>query len=131
MLGYEDLSKDTKATLGLLDIADLREVAKKLLYETKLEQKDVDFIKGFVTSRDPAEGPCVEDRKKKVMEEYSDSVFCGRTAAEPPVRGPLGESEIILKSGVTPTKQRAFSIAGERIAAWIRLTDQLLLDGKI
>ena len=65
------------------------------------------------------------------MEDYSDSVFCGRTTGEPPVRGPLGEAEIILKSGVTPTKQRAFSIAGERRAAWIRLTDQLLLDGKI
>ena len=49
----------------------------------------------------------------------------------PPVRGPLGEAEIIFKSGVTPTMQRAFSIAGERRAAWIRLTDQLLLDGKI
>ena len=58
-------------------------------------------------------------------------MFSGRTTGDPTVRCPLGEAEIILKPGANPVKQRPFAITGERRAAWVKLTDQLLRDGKI
>ena len=36
-----------------------------------------------------------------------------------------------MKPGVTPSKQRAFSITGERRHAWIKLIHHLILEGKI
>jgi hypothetical protein len=47
------------------------------------------------------------------------------------VRGTFGEAKVVLKPGVVPIKQRPYQMAGDRRAAWYRLTDQLLEDGNI
>ncbi len=47
------------------------------------------------------------------------------------IRGPHGEAEIILKSDAIPVKQRMFQIQGERKAAWVKQTDEIIEDGKI
>ena len=49
----------------------------------------------------------------------------------PPVRGEYGEAEILLKSGAIPLKQRPYQMSGERRAAWVTLTDQLIAEGKL
>ena len=49
----------------------------------------------------------------------------------PPKRGIFGEAEVILKPGAVPVKQRAYQMIGERRDAWVKLTDQLIADGKI
>ncbi len=41
------------------------------------------------------------------------------------------KAKIILKSDAVPVKQRMFQIQGERKAAWIKLTDEIIEDGKI
>ncbi len=57
--------------------------------------------------------------------DYAGSVFQDRTGGNPPIRGPHGEAEIILKAGAIPVKQRMFQIQGERRAAWVQLTDEM------
>jgi len=47
------------------------------------------------------------------------------------VRGQFGEAEIHLKPGVIPVKQRPYQMTGERRAAWVSLTNQLIADGKL
>ena len=114
-----------------LSYADLEIIAQHLMDENIDEDKDIAFIKGFVQSRNPMEGPCIDDLRQRVLRDYQPTVFSGKTTGNPPVRGPHCEAEIILKPGAVPTKQRAFTIAGERRAAWVKLIDQLLEDGKI
>jgi hypothetical protein len=109
----------------------LAEIALQLLPDLGVECKNVDFIKGFVTSADPLPGSRVDELRAKILAEFSTTVFSGKTTGDPPIRGPLGVAEIILKSNVTPCKQRQFTITGERRDAWIRLIDQLILEGKI
>ena len=92
---------------------------------------DVNYIKGFVQSGEPIQGPQVETLRSQILSDYASTVFLGRTSGNPPKRGPLGEAEIILKPDVVPTKQRPFQMVGERRAAWVKLTDQLIQDGKI
>ena len=82
-------------------------------------------------TRDPITNEKVEEKRQKILEDYKSSVFSGKTTGSPPVRGPLGEAEVILKPGAKPVKQKAFAISGERRDAWIRLIDQLVKDGKI
>ena len=48
-----------------LNFGDLTEIASQFCKE---ENKEVDFVKGFVTSRDPLEGTSVEERRNKVFQ---------------------------------------------------------------
>ena len=48
-----------------------------------------------------------------------------------PIRGPHGEAIIELKANAKPVKQRMFQIHGERRSAWVKLTDEIIRDGKI
>ena len=41
------------------------------------------------------------------------------------------EAEIILKPGTVPIAQRPYQMSGERRAAWVKLTEDLIRDGKI
>ena len=93
--------------------------------------KHVNFVKGFVQARDHLEGTKVEALRQKILKDYSSTVFCGKTTGSPPIRGEFGEAEINLQPGVIPVKQRPFQMTGERRAAWVSLTDQLIKDGKI
>ena len=104
---------------------------EKLAWRMVQEEVEIDFIKGFVASRDVKMGECVEEIRKQLLTEYADSVFVGKTGGSPPVRGPYGEAEIILKPGAVPVKQRPYQMTGERRAAWVALTDQLIADGKL
>lgn len=106
---------------------DLEPLAWRLVREGV----NVNFIKGFVSSREAMTGDRIEELRKNILGEYSDTVFCGSTGGDPPVRGPYGEAEIILKPGATPIKQRPYQMTGERRAAWVTLTDQLIKDVKI
>jgi len=63
-------------------------------------QKDwaeVNFIKGFIQARDEVEGSQVEILRQKALEDYKDSVFCGKTGGNPPIRGDFGETEMNFK----------------------------------
>ena len=63
------------------------------------EKMEDDFIKAFVATRDVRSGNEVKEIRKQLVTEYADSVFVGRTGGSPPIRGPYGEAEIILKPG--------------------------------
>ncbi len=69
--------------------------------------------------------------RQKLLEDYAGSVFEDRTRGNHPIRGPHGGAEIILKAGAIPVKQRMFQIQGERRAAWVKLTDEIIWDDKI
>ena len=55
----------------------------------------------------------------------------GKLPGNPPVRGPYGEAEIVVRQGAIPVKQRAYQLHGDRRAGWIEATDQLIADDKI
>ena len=114
------------------DCEDLsgEELDELAMYLLEIEA-EVGYIKGFVGSRDPITGPSVEDRRKAILHDFASTVFAGKTGGDPPIRGPLGEAEVQLKPGARPVKQRAYAITGERRAAWEKLINQLLEDGKI
>jgi len=72
-------------------------------------------VGNIIIAKDLLEGnPQVEELKKKIIDEYRDTVFKDEVWADPPVRHPLGFAEIKLKPGVVPIKQRPFTLAGER-----------------
>ena len=89
------------------------------------------FVESIVQADRPEEGDDVEDIRRRIIEDYKDSVFSNQHVANPPVRGPFGEATIEVKPGVTPVKQRPFRIQGERLEAWTRLIDKLIADGKL
>jgi len=92
---------------------------------------EVRFVKGVVEARDPIVTPGVEERRQRLLAEFADTVFSGKMTGDPPVRGPHGEAEIILKPGAVPVKQRPFMITGERRAAWTALTDEIEVQGLV
>ena len=106
---------------------DLECVAQELIKE----KVDVNYIRGFVQSRDEVQGASVEELRKSIIQEYASTVFCGKTTGSPPKRGEYGEAEIILKPGAVPVKQRPYQMTGERRVAWMKLTDLLIEDGKL
>ncbi len=79
----------------------------------------------MVEARDPYDSPDVDAIRQKLLEDYAGSVFQDRTGGNTPIRGPHGETEIILKAGAVPVKQRMFQIQGERRPAWVKLTDEI------
>ena len=129
----DPMDMDAKLAEEILQCSniELAEIAANLLPQLKVECVGIDFIKGFVGSKDPVEGGNVDDLRAKIVGDYKGTVFSGKTTGDPPIRGPLGEAEIIIKPGSVPSKQRAFSITGERRDAWVRLIDDLIKEGKI
>ena len=92
---------------------------------------DIQFIKGAIEARDPMTSPDIETLRDKIHQDYLDIVFCGITGGSPPIRGPFGEAVIKIKPDAVPVKHRAFHIVGERKDAWVKLTDEILREGKI
>ena len=72
-----------------LSDSDLQDLAHTL----HQDWADINFIRGFIQGRDEVEGTNVEVLRKKVMEDYKDTVFSGRTTGNPPIRGEFGEAE--------------------------------------
>ena len=68
---------------------DLDTIAQEL----QREEAEIRFIKGFVKSRDKMEGSTVEELRKKIMEDYASSVFCGRTTGNSQKEGNLGKQK--------------------------------------
>ena len=66
--------------------------------------------------------------RKTLLAEYADTVFDTHTTGDPKVSVPNGLAEIILKPNARPVKQKMFQIQGERRAAWIAFTDQVIAD---
>jgi hypothetical protein len=91
----------------------------------------ISLTKGVVEARDPHDSPEVDAIRQKLLEDYAGSVFQDRTGGNPPIRGPHGEAEILVKIGAIPVKQWMFQIQGERRAAWAKLTDEIIRDDKI
>ena len=57
---------------------------QSLAWRLVREAVHVDFIKGFVSSRDAMTGDRIEELRKSILQEYSDSVFCWSTGGNPP-----------------------------------------------
>ena len=87
---------------------ELAEIAAHLLPELEVKCVGIDFIKGFVGSKDPLKSANADDLRTKILQDYKSTVFSGKTTGNPPIRGPLGQAEIIIKQGAIPVKQRAF-----------------------
>ena len=107
--------------------SDLQEVADHMFHH----DVDINFIKGFVHTNHPMDTMEVGTLKQKILDDYASTVFTGHTTGNPPKRGAFSEAEIILRPGAVPVKQRPYQMTGERRAAWVKLTDQLIHDGKI
>ena len=73
-----------------LEEPDLQCIAQAL----KEPEADIAFVKGFVQSRDEAQGSLVDTLREQVLRDYADTVFCGKTTGDPPKRGDFGEAEI-------------------------------------
>lgn len=108
---------------------ELAEIAKRL--DPEELDFSVSFIKGAIEARDPYETDHVLGLRAKILADFAGTVFDTQTGGDPPVRGPYGEAEIILKPGAIPVKQKMFQIQGERKDAWIRLTGEIVKSGKI
>ena len=89
------------------------------------------FVRGVVEAREPNLEAGVEERRSRILEEFSTTVFSAKITGGPPVRGPFGETVINLKPGAVPVRQRPFQIVGERRTAWLKLTDELVENGLI
>ena len=89
------------------------------------------MVKGAIEARDPYETPAVEKARKRLLEGYAGSVFQTRVEGDHLIRGPHGEAEIFLTRDAVPVKQRMFKIQVERKAAWVKLTDKIIEDGKV
>ena len=89
------------------------------------------FIRGFVDTGEPLLGPRVDKLRQSILVDFADSFFSGNTTGSPPKRGKFGEAEILLHPCTVPVHQRPYQMVGERRAAWVTLTDQLIADGKI
>ena len=119
--------------LGMLPVedhlsnGDIEDLARAI----KDSQAGVSFVRGFVDTGDPLKGPDVDELRKRILEDYALTIFAGRTTGNPPKRGDFGEAEILLKPNAVPVKQRPYPLVGDRRAAWTKLIDQLVADGKI
>ena len=95
------------------------------------EEGELQFARSVVIGSDPVEDEKVDAIKKKIMEDYSQSVFRSCLGKMPPVRGPLGEATIEIKPDRVSVKQIPFRLAGERREALRKLIKDLLEEGKI
>ena len=68
----------------------------------------------YVSTDGPVSTPLSEELRKKLMEEYADTVFRAEIYPDAPERVPGGIHTIKLKGGVTPVYQHPFHLAGER-----------------
>jgi hypothetical protein len=110
----------------------MEEEEMKVIAEALLPNEGaIQFIKGAVEARDPIEDERVEKKRDALQKEFESTVFKGVTGGNPPIRGPFGEAVIKLKPDAIPIKHRPFHIVGERKAAWVRLTDEILEAEKI
>ena len=116
-----------------LDDDDLEEIAQHVQnpHLSNRKKKKIEYVKGFIEARDPCNTQKVDLIRKTLLAEYAGTVFDTHTTGDPKVRGPHGLAEIILKPNARPVKQKMFQIQGERRAAWIALTDQIIADGKV
>ena len=48
----------------------------------------IDFIKGFVGTRDPLIGGDIDSLRQRVLEDYKSTVFSGKTTGNPPLEDP-------------------------------------------
>jgi hypothetical protein len=116
-----------------LDDDDLEEIAQHVQnpHLSNRKKKRIEYVKGFIEARDPCNTQKVDLFRKTLLAEYAGTVFDTHTTGDPKVRGTHGLAEIILKPKSRPVKQKMFQIQGERRAAWIILTDQIIADGKV
>ena len=112
-----------------LEDEELLEIVRHTDWEKPNSQ--INFIKGAIEARDPHGSEKVENARTRLFSDYTGTVFDTKTGGDPPVRGPYGEAEIILKPDARPVKQKMFHIQGERRSAWVKLTDEIIKDGKI
>ena len=115
------------ASRDLLDQADVEEIVNT----AQLPQKNICYIRGFVDSDRPLDGPEVELMKENIRRDFAGDVFSEKFKGMPPKRGIFGEAEILIEPGTVPVKQRAFQMVGDRRTAWVTLTDQLISESKI
>ena len=79
---YQEQLKD-ESTFDWCDDLDRMEVALHFI-EDDVDEKDIGFIKGFVSSRDPVGNPSIGSRRQKILDDYKHTVFCGKTDGNPP-----------------------------------------------
>ena len=87
-------------------------------------------VHNIIECKDLLEGnPQAEEIKKKIVEEYTGSVFRDEIWPDPPERGPFGLAKLQIKPGVVPVKQRPFVLIGERREALTKLVTQFEKQG--
>ena len=86
---------------------------------------------GVVETQDLVSNPVVDGLRERLFADYGHDILSGKLIPDPSIRGPYGEAEILVKPGATPVKHRPFQLQGDRRAAWVTATDQLVQDGKI
>ena len=51
------------------------------------------FVKNAIEARDPDDSPHVQELREKVLQEFAETVFCGKISGDPPIRGPSGKQK--------------------------------------
>ena len=77
----------------------------------------------------PKSGSEFDEMRKRIMEDFKESVFRTSLGRTPPVRVPFGEATIEIKPGIAPVKQRPFQVVGERRDAMVKLIEKLEEEG--
>ena len=102
----------------------------EIIHNLTIPFGNISYVRGFIETGESVQSTLADQLRTNILEDYKDSVFSNKTTGNPPKRGIYGEAEIVLKPGAVPVRQRAYQMAGERRTAWIKLTDQLIADGK-
>jgi len=73
----------------------------------------------------------VEELRKKIYEDYEGSVLDTKVPRDPPSRGPFGTAHIYLKPGAQPTRQKVYTMFGEKLEAHTKVTQEWVDNGYI
>ena len=73
----------------------------------------------------------VEELRKKIFADYEGKVLDNRVPRDPPNRGPFGTAHIYLKPGAQPTRQKVYTMFGEKLEAHKQVTKKWIENGYI
>ena len=105
----------------------LEEVARRLL----LAKKQVSAIRSAVEPRDQTENGLSRNLEEALIAEFGKTSLSGKYLSNPPVRGPFGEAEILLRPDAHPVSVPPFQLSGERRDALDALVGKAIEVGKL
>lgn len=105
----------------------LEEVAHRLL----IAKKHVFAVRSAVEPRAEAGEALARNLKDALIAEFGATSLSGKYLRDPPVRGPYGEAEILLRPDAKPVSVPPYQLSGERRDALDSLVGSAIEQGKL